>query len=307
MDIKKLVQSIIRIILGCTFLLSAALKLISIENFELYVYSFGFFSFVVVSFLTRILIVCEFLIGIGLIFRTFYKQTWWAAAAMLCGFSLFLVYAAVFRGDENCHCFGDVIELNPIPSIIKNVLIFGFLLRVKRQEELHHPMKPYVVTISILSALFIAFLGVPPHVLYSKMFKDSEERFNPTAFTNTMASEPYNTIIDTTRNEIIGFVSAGCSHCKAGNKIMQAIFEQNELDETAFKNVIWASSDSSLNAFMDTTGTHNYSYTRMPPYLLIDINYGHFPTYIFLEKGKFKKAFNYKEINENEIVEFLNY
>ena len=62
-----------------------------------------------------------------------------------------------------------------------------------------------------------------------------------------------------------------------------------------------------INVFKDTTNTQNYSYTVMPPYMLIDINYGHFPTYIFLEKGKFKKAFNYKEINENEIVEFLNY
>ena len=69
MEVKTLIQSVIRIILGCTFLLSATLKLISIENFELYVYSFGFFSFVAVSFLTRILIVCEFLIGIGLIFK----------------------------------------------------------------------------------------------------------------------------------------------------------------------------------------------------------------------------------------------
>ena len=135
MDIKNLVLSFIRIILGCTFLLSAALKLVSIENFELYVYSFGFFSFVLVSFLTRFLILCEFLIGIALIFRIFYKQTWWAAIAMLCGFSLFLVYAAMFRGDENCHCFGDVIELNPIPSILKNILLTGLLLFVKQQKR----------------------------------------------------------------------------------------------------------------------------------------------------------------------------
>ncbi|MBR4689923.1 MAG: DoxX family protein [Bacteroidales bacterium] len=305
MDIKNLVLSFIRIILGCTFLLSAALKLVSIENFELYVYSFGFFSFVLVSFLTRFLILCEFLIGIALIFRIFYKQTWWAAIAMLCGFSLFLVYAAMFRGDENCHCFGDVIELNPIPSILKNILLTGLLLFVKQQKELHHPIKPYVITISILSALFIAFLGVPPHVLYSKIFSDSEERFNPTAFATTMTTEPYNAIIDSTHNEIIGFVSASCSHCKAGNKIMQAIFEQNDLDISAFKNIIWASSDSSLNVFKDTTNTQNYSYTKMPPNMLIDINYGHFPTYVFFEKGHFKKAINYKEINEKEIVEFL--
>ena len=305
MDAKNAIQSLIRIILGCTFLLSATLKLISIENFELYVYSFGFFSFVLVSFLTRILILCEFLIGIALIFKIFYKQTWWAAITMLCGLSLFLVYAAVFRGNENCHCFGDVIELNPLPSILKNILLIGLLLLVKQQKELHHPIKPYVITISILCTLFIAFLGVPPHVLYSKIFKDTDERFNPTAFTNAMSSAPYSTIVDSTRNEIIGFVSAGCSHCKAGNKIMQAIFEQNDLDITTFKNIIWASSDSSLNVFKDTTNTQNYSYTKMPPNIIIDINYGHFPTYVFFEKGHFKKAINYKEINENEVVEFL--
>ena len=305
MDAKNAIQSLIRIILGCTFLLSATLKLISIENFELYVYSFGFFSYVLVSFLTRILILCEFLIGIALIFRIFYKQTWWAAFTMLCGLSLFLIYAAVFRGNENCHCFGDVIELNPLPSILKNILLIGLLLLVKQQKELHHPIKPYVITISILCTLFIAFLGVPPHVLCSKMFKDTDERFNPTAFANAMASAPYSTIVDSTRNEIIGFVSAGCSHCKAGNKIMQAIFEQNDLDITTFKNIIWASSDSSLNVFKDTTNTQSYSYTKMPPNMLIDINYGHFPTYVFFEKGNFKKAINYKEINEKEIVEFL--
>ena len=305
MDAKNAIQSLIRIILGCTFLLSATLKLISIENFELYVYSFGFFSFVLVSFLTRILILCEFLIGIALIFKIFYKQTWWAAITMLCGLSLFLVYAAAFRGNENCHCFGDVIELNPLPSILKNILLIGLLLLVKQQKELHHPIKPYVITISILCTLFIAFLGVPPHVLYSKIFKDTDERFNPTAFTNAMSSAPYSTIVDSTRNEIIGFVSAGCSHCKAGNKIMQAIFEQNDLDITTFKNIIWASSDSSLNVFKDTTNTQNYSYTKMPPNIIIDINYGHFPTYVFFEKGHFKKAINYKEINENEVVEFL--
>ena len=305
MEVKSVIQSIIRILLGCTFLLSSVLKLISIENFELYVYGFGIFSFVAVSFLTRILIVCEFLIGVGLVFRIWYKPTWYVAVAMMCGFSLFLVYAAIFKGDENCHCFGDIIELNPIPSIIKNILILGLLLVVKQQDELHHAIKPYVISISILSILFVAFLGLPPQAFYSKIFKETDERFNPAAFETAMATAPYNIVVDSTRNEIIGLVSAGCSHCKAGNRIMQAIFEQNELDKTAFKNIIWATTDSSLNVFKDTTNTQNYSYTRMPPNILIEINYGRFPTYVFFEKGQFRKAINYKEINEKDIVEFL--
>lgn len=306
MHVHTIILSIIRILLGFVFIISASLKLMSIENFELYVYSFGLFNFVATSFLTRILIVLEFLIGIGLIFRIFYKQVWWSAVTFLIAFSLFLIYASIFRGDENCHCFGDLIELNPLPSIFKNVIMLVFLLRVKRQEELHHSIKPYITTISIVCALFIAFLGVPPHVVYSKLFDDTDERFNPTAFSDIIQQDSFNNILDSSKNEIIGFVSATCGHCKAGNKIMQAIFEQNEIDESSFKNVIWASSDSSLSVFKDTTNTQNYSYTVMSPRFLIDICYGHFPTYVFFEKGKFLKAINYKEINENEIIEFLD-
>ncbi len=303
MDFKKIIFACIRILLGAVFVSSSILKLFSIDSFVLYVYSFGIFGYVATTILARILVIIEFLLGIGLIFRIFYKPTWWSTLLMLSGFSLFLLYVAFFRNDENCHCFGDFIELDAIPSIIKNLVMIGLLFLVKKQQEFTHASKPYIVTIAIAAILFVAFLGFPLDSLYAKMYGDDHERFNHSAFERYIVDST--DVIDSSQNQIIGLVSASCKHCKAGNRIIQAIFEQNDLDKNDFKNIVWTSSDSSLNAFKDTTKTQEYFYLKLAPNRLIEINYGYFPTYVFFEKGKPIKAINYKEIKENEIVKFL--
>lgn len=305
MDFKKILLAIIRILLGCTFISSAILKLFSLESFVLYVYSFGIFGYVATTILARILITLEFLLGIGLLFRIFYKHTWWGTLVTLAGFSLFLTYVAIFRGDENCHCFGDFVDLSAIPSIIKNIVMIACLFLVKKQDELTHKIKPYIVTIATASILFVAFIGFPPDALFNKLYGDDNERFSQIAFEKYTADSAYYGLVDSSKNGIIGLVSAGCSHCQAGNRIMHAIFEQNELDYSSFKNLIWTRNDSTTNHFKDTTNTQEFQYFPMSPVKLIEINFGYFPTYVFFKKGTPIKAINYKEINESEIVEFL--
>ena len=305
MNIQRFATSFIRILLGVIFISSAVMKLFSLDNFILYVYSFGIFGYLSTTILARILIVFEFLIGVGLMFRIFYRFSWWGALLLLSGFSLFLIYVVAFRGNENCHCFGDVIDLNAIPSIIKNIVMIALLATIKKQDEFSHKSRPYIITIAIAGILFVAFIGFPPNALFNKLYGDSDERFSQTAFNTYITDSLFTEIIDTTQNEIIGFVSAGCTHCRNGNTIMRAIFEQNQLDHKQFKNLVMSPNDSLIEEFKDTTHTQDFFYKRFPSKWLIDINYGHFPTYVFFEKGHFKKAINYKEINENEVVEFL--
>lgn len=301
-----LIKTILRVLVGLTFITSAILKLASLENFIIYTYSMGFFSYAITTILARILIVLEFLIGVGLVFKIFYRTTWWTAIITLIAFSLFLVYVAIFRNDDNCHCFGDYFEIKAIPSIIKNIILFLILLFVRKDSECNHPIKPYIVTVSTLCIIFVAFLGYPPNSLYSLIYTDKEERFNMEAYERhiTMLSAEQH-IVDSSRNEIIGFVSATCSHCTAGNKIIQAIFERNDLDKTRFKNCIMTPKDSLINTYKENTGTTEYLYFKTRPSVLIEINYGHFPTYVFLRNGVPTKAVNYKELNENDIVSFL--
>ena len=49
------------------------------------------------------------------------------------GFTLFLIYTAIYRNDANCHCFGSFIEINPVESIIKNI---GWENRANMRERL---------------------------------------------------------------------------------------------------------------------------------------------------------------------------
>ena len=96
----------IRIMIGGMFIIAAILKLISIDEFEIYIYSFNVFSFLVTTFVSRLLIAGEFILGLFLILKINYKFTWRATLIMLMLFTLFLIHVAIFRNDDNCHCFG---------------------------------------------------------------------------------------------------------------------------------------------------------------------------------------------------------
>ncbi len=307
MKIKKLILSLIRIILGCTFIFSSILKLFSLEGFTLYMYSFGILSYVATTIVARIIIVCEFLLGIGLLFKICYQKTWFLTLLMLGGFTLFLIYIAMFRSDDNCHCFGDFIELNAIQSIVKNILLIALLFFVRQQEEFSLKLKPYIVTISILSILFATFIGFPPDALYNKMYNNDTERFDKKAFDTYSQLPDFPFKLDSTKNEIVGLVSATCKHCLAGNTKMGAIFERNQLDKSTFRNIIVSphGSDSIIQVFKDTTQTQDFQYTKVTAKVVLDINLGYFPTYVFFKNGEFVKAINYKEIDEKEISEFL--
>ena len=162
---------LIRLLLGAFFIGTAVLKLLSIDNFEIYIYSFGIFSYTWTTFFSRLLIFIELLIGIGLILKIYFKQIWWLTMLMMVGFTLFLVYAAIFRNDSNCHCFGSLIELNPIQSILKNIITIALLFFIKNEESYDYKpvLKKWLVASTIVVSLVISFVLLPMDVIYNKI------------------------------------------------------------------------------------------------------------------------------------------
>lgn len=305
MDSKKIILFVLRLLVGITFVASSILKLYTLESFELYVYSLGVFSYTATAFFARVLIMTEFLLGIGISFRIFYKQVWWLTMAMLVGFSLFLIYIALFRSNDNCHCFGDVVDLNAAESIIKNIVLIAMLWFVRKQEEWHHSLKAYIATISIMSSVFVAFFGFPMDSMYSLFYADKNERFNQSVYDKVVVLPEYSTMIDSSKNMVIGLVSETCKYCKSGNTIMAAIIKQNNLDTADFKNLVMSRNSAILDTFKTVTNTQQYEYRTMNPSYIISLNNGYFPTYLFIEKGKVIKAANYKQLDEKELVKFL--
>lgn len=200
-------QNSIRILLGIFFIVSAVMKLLSLDTFIMYVFSFQLLPFVVTEIVCRLLIGFEMLLGVMLILKLRYKLVWWTSMGLMAAFTLFLIYTAIFRNDSNCHCFGDIVEVKPVVSIFKNLAVMGIFMLVygrcerslcvgwlkneEEKEKFHFGLVPdrdvylaekqysklakiiiYVVTgLLIFVATFVLF---PPTAIYNKFFSNND-------------------------------------------------------------------------------------------------------------------------------------
>ena len=113
-----------KVLLGLVFIVSAVLKILDMDKFEIYIYSYHFFSLNFSFLVARLAIILELVLGVGLIANCLHKLMWWGSVSMLVGYSLLLIYAIANGRTDSCHCFGDYLQLDPKQSLVKN----GFLL-----------------------------------------------------------------------------------------------------------------------------------------------------------------------------------
>jgi len=295
---------IIRLLIGVVFIISAVLKLISVDHFELYIYSFGIFNFFITSLLSRLLITFEFLLGIFLIFKILYQKTWWISMLTMIGFTLFLIYVALFRNDSNCHCFGNFVELDPTGSIFKNIAIILMLLFIKNQKEWNLRFKNWIITIFIGIGFIGSFVIVPPDALYNKIYKP-KSKVNKTIFNEIVQDSSMQEISKVEGDHIVAIYVSGCKFCKMSMQKMDQIFIRNHIPKDKLKIIILGN-QSSVDLFKKETKTDNYKfYTFNNPILLVNLVYGRFPTIIYLQNKEIYKVINYRGINEKEMVDFF--
>ena len=294
----------IRLLLGAFFIGTAVLKLLSIDNFEVYIYSFGLCSYTWTTFFSRLLIFIELLIGISLIFNICFKQIWWLTMLMMAGFTLFLVYAAILRNDSNCHCFGDLIELNPTQSIFKNIITIALLLLIRKEQS--HNYKPllrkWLVALTIVTSFVISFVLLPMDIIYNKIYSE-KENVNTVAFYESMSDS---TFADLQHGRyLINYALAGCKYCRIGAEKLTLMADRHQIPHDRIKFII-GGSDEAIARFIEITGTSDYQHWKIPAPEFMAITYGKFPLYVFIEDGKIVKAGDFR-ILDDAIFIFLQY
>lgn len=262
----------IRLLLGVFFIGTAVLKLLSIDNFEVYIYSFGLFSYTWTTFFSRLLIFIELMIGLGLILKIYFKQIWWLTMLMMVGFTLFLVYAAIFRNDSNCHCFGDLIELNPTQSIFKNIFTIALLLFIRKERSYDYKplLKKWLVAITLLLSLAIPFILVPMDVIYNKIYSE-KDNVNTVAFYESLGDS---TFVDLQQGRhLINYVLAGCKYCRIGAEKVTMMMGRHGISHDRLKFFI-GGSDEAIAKFVEATGTSDYQHWKIPAPEFMAITYG---------------------------------
>ena len=296
----------IRLLLGVFFISTAVLKLLSIDNFEVYIYSFGLFSYTWTTFFSRLLIFIELIIGISLILKIHFKQIWWLTMLMMVGFTLFLIYAAIFRNDSNCHCFGSLIELDPVQSIVKNIITIVLLLFIRNEQS--HDYKPiikrWLIGISIVASLIIPFVLMPMDVIYNKIYSE-KENVNTVAFYESLSDSTYfdgNKLMDVSEGRyLINYALAGCKYCRIGAEKLTLMVDRHGISHEKVKFII-GGSDEAISRFIENTNTSNYEHWKIPAPQFMSITFGKFPLYVFIEDGKVVKAGDFRMIDDDLIM-----
>ena len=120
----------LRLLLGGVFIFSALSKLFPIEVFELnFVYQ-GIADWQLAPYLSRGLICIELFLGLCLLFNSLLKEVILPATLLLLlAFSIYLGYTLMKEGNSgNCGCFGTVLPMTPLESLIKNFVLIGLVL-----------------------------------------------------------------------------------------------------------------------------------------------------------------------------------
>ena len=278
----------------------------SIDEFEIYIYSFDIFSFLLTTFVSRFIIIGEFILGLFLILKINYKLTWRLTFISLILFTLFLIYVAIFRQDANCHCFGELVELSPLESIIKNLVMIVLLMLGQRTTS--SKLKAQSSKLLVLSSTFLVFIISPPDSIYKMIYSTEKEVSTVDLYKSfdevvkidfTEEGLVFDSIssFKEKENQLIVIVSSGCKYCRLGLKKLSLMMKNEDLATDNVDIFIWGSPEGIEN-FRNETMTEDYSYWHIMPNRAIEITYGRFPIFIFLKEKDIIKIGDFRDVDD---------
>lgn len=201
----------IRYILAIIFLSSGILKLINNAHFiELLQnnYKFSLYFSTIISLIINPL---EVLIGLFFLSNKFNKKIGWFVISFILILTLFYVYSYFMYNNVDCGCFGEILKINPITSIIKNIFILVccyYLLYDYNEKNITNKYNIYIFIIVLIAGIINGYTSKKSIIQESQSLKISKG--NDTQ--NSILSKVINPSI---YNKKVGIFiySPTCKHC----------------------------------------------------------------------------------------------
>jgi uncharacterized membrane protein YphA (DoxX/SURF4 family) len=153
--------TLLRSLLGLTFIASAILKLFPIEAFDARVLETApFLGWTFSMVLARIIIACELALGIFLVAGLWLRRVVYPLTlALLSFFTCFVIYSLIRFGNEpNCGCFGELLPFSNVESLLKNFALIAITLFLFNKAK-NHNNKYWWIGICVLAvSIFTIFM-----------------------------------------------------------------------------------------------------------------------------------------------------
>lgn len=302
---KSLIGTIFRIFIGLVFILSAVLKLLSIEAVDLFFFDHKLLPWVLTTFASRFLIGLETIIGLMLIFGIYHKLTKILTFSTLIMFTIYVILKPFFFDvtNENCYCFGDKIQFSDLQTIIKNIILIILALTLSWAKSWKSKFQKYILIGIIFITLGAIFTVKPPDFIQAKIYKHSVY-IRPEVFEYVKGLDQVKKLNIDKGRKVVCWYSTGCKYCKRAAKKIDVIIDRHNLNKDSFVE-IFGGKEKPLNEFYKESGTETLKYTFIPVIPFINTTHGNMPVIFLLEEGKIVKVFKLTTIDEEYIVYFL--
>lgn len=300
---KERLAGILQILLGLVFIVSAILKMADMDRFEIYVYSYHFFSLNFSFLVARAAVIVELVLGLGLVFNLFHKLMWWGSVLMLLGYTGFLVYAMAQGRTDNCHCFGEYLQFNPWQSLIKNIVLLALFALIYKTNGKPPKHQALVLAGSLIACSVAVFIISPPDN-YTPNYKTSQN-LNRELFEEALQQSPLDTLNLKEGKKVVAILSSSCEFCMlAAQKLslMQQFYGFPEKDIL----YVFMGDEESIRNFYQESQSAAYPYVIYEDVLnLLKINNGVFPLVVMMDHGAIVHEYGFRNMKEEEIKAFF--
>ena len=280
---RRVTGIVLRVLTGAVFCLSAVLKLVAIDQFELYVYSYGFFSLSASFILARLCIGAELVVAMMMWTGWKQKPTRLFTILLLLFFMLVLCYAVLTGRDDSCQCFGQLVEMKPGVSLLKNAVLLLMVLQIKPVDD--RPRKRvWLLVAGVLAAVLMALpfvVSVPDNWGFGPQREPFGEAALQEATAEGGALERMGIGHD---RRLVAFVTPKCPYCKLAREKLGSMAKRHGFEEG--KMVYVEPSDIGDSLFLAIT-------------------YGARPLMMLMDGGEVKSTYHLRNVDENEVTEFL--
>ena len=298
-----IVPIFMKVLLGLVFIASAILKVVDMDQFEIYVYSYHFFSLNASFIVARLAIILELVLGVMLISNCLHKLVWWGSMAMLVGYTLLLIYALYLGRTDNCHCFGDFLQLDPKQSLVKNGILILLFLPLYWMEGWKTPFRWLILCLAIMAASIGVFVASPPDNYTAA--SDPEQNLQIELFDEMLDDSPLDSLHLKEGKQVVCVFSTVCEYCQlAAHKLslMQQYYGFPEENVT----YVFVGSEDGIERFYELSESARYRDVLYPDVarLLRAIN-GNFPVIALMDNGEVVQEYGFRNMDEEEIKAFF--
>ena len=300
---KNIFPFVLKGLLGILFIVSAILKVFDMDKFEIYIYSYHFFSLNFSFLVARAAIIVELVLGIGLLANCFHKLMWWGSMAMLLGYTLLLIYAFFIGRTDSCHCFGELLPFNPWQSILKNLVLMGLFALVYKVKEFHFKRQGLALLGVVALSSVAVFVAVPPDN-YTPNY-DPLNNLNEALFNEMLVKPPLEEYELWNGKQVVGIFSTMCKYCQlAAHKL--SIMQQHHGFPAENITYVFMGSEEGIKEFYELSESAEYRSVLYEDAVgLLKVIDGSFPTLVFVDHGTVVHEYGLRNMKEAEIKAFF--